>query len=154
MKIIEREAFHVCGYAAQTTTEQNEVNLSALYDDFFEGDKEAVLRSLHGSKKGYYRVLWYTNSHEKYYYLIGIEVAEGNNAPENTMLMTAIKTTYAVASYPHDKDAIEAWGEFFYTDIPNSDYTVNAPLNFYFEYYPESINSDYELWVPVVNSDA
>jgi len=154
VKIIEREAFHVCGYAAQTTAEQNEVDLSALYDDFFKSDKEAVLRSLQGSKKGYYGVLWYTDSHEKYYYLIGIEVAEGNKPPENAMLKTAIKTTYAVASYPHDKDAIEAWGEFFYTDIPNGGYTVNAPLNFYFEYYPESVNGDYELWVPVVKSDA
>ena len=153
MKIVERETFHVCGYAAKTTPEQNEADLSALYSDFFESDKEAVLRSLQGNKKGYYGVLWYTDGHEKYYYLLGIEVASGNKPPENAMLKTAAKTTYAVASYPHDKDAIEAWTEFFYTDIPNSGYAVNAPFNFYFEYYPESVNGDYELWVPVVKSD-
>ena len=153
MKIIQRETFHVCGYAAQTTSEQNEADLSALYDNFFESDKEAILRNLQGSQKGYYGVLWYTKGHEKYYYLLGVEVAEGNRLPENAMIKTAIKTTYAVASYPHDKDSIEAWTEFFYTDIPSGGYAVNAPLNFYFEYYPDSVNGNYELWVPVVKSN-
>lgn len=153
MKIIERETFHVCGYAAQTTAEQNDADLSALYDDFFDSDKEVFLRNLQGSKKGYYGVLWYTEGREKYCYMLGVEVAEGNKLPENAMLKTAIKTTYAVASYPHDKDSIEAWTEFFYTDIPGGGYAVNAPLNFYFEYYPNSVNGNYELWVPVVKSN-
>lgn len=110
MKIVERDTFYICGYAAQTTADQNDADLSKLYDDFFDDGKESILRSLQGSKKGYYGVLWYTQGHEKYCYLLGIEVADGCKPPEYAMLKTAIKTTYAVASYPHDKDAIEAWG--------------------------------------------
>jgi len=87
---------------------------------------------------------------EKYCYLLGIEVARENTPPENAILKTAAKTTYAVACYPRDKGGVEAWTEFFYTDIPKEGYSVNEPLNLYFEYYPENVDSDYELWVPVV----
>jgi predicted transcriptional regulator YdeE len=152
MKIIEREAFHICGYAIETNAEQNERDSSQLYKDFFESDKESVLRALHNSKKGYYGLLWYTEGHEKYCYLLGIEVAGENRPPENAILKTAPETTYAVACYPYDKDGIEAWTEFFYSDIPNEGYTVNEQLNFYFEYYPESADGDYELWVPVMKA--
>lgn len=52
------------------------------------------------------------------------------------------------------KDTTEFfYTDIFYTDIPKGGYMVNAPLNFYFEYYPHSVNGDYELWVPVVKSD-
>lgn len=153
VKIIEREAFHICGYVAQTTAEQNEADLSKLYDDFFTSGKKSILEDLKGSKKGYYGASWYTEGHEKYCHMLGLEVSKENDPPPNALFKTATKTTYAVASYPHDKNIIEAWGEFFYTDIPNAGYTVNAPLNFYFEYYPESVNGDYELWVPVLKSD-
>jgi len=45
-----------------------------------------------------------------------------------------------------------AWNEFFYTDIPNSGDTPNEHQNLYFEFYPESVDGDYELWVPVVKA--
>jgi len=64
MKIIERETFHVCGYAVETNAEQSERDSSKLYYDFFASDKEPILRGLHGSKKGYYGFLWYTEGHE------------------------------------------------------------------------------------------
>ena len=153
MKIIERDIFSICGYAVETSAEQNEDALTKLYDDFFGSDKESILRQLIGCKKGYYGFMWYTQGHEKYCYLLGIEVAEDNKPPENAILKTTVKTTYAVACYPYDKDAIEAWGEFFYTDIPNEGYVVNEELNFYFEYHPDSIDGDYELWVPVLKSN-
>jgi hypothetical protein len=38
VKIIEREAFHICGYAIETNAEQNERDSSQLYKDFFESD--------------------------------------------------------------------------------------------------------------------
>jgi len=152
MKIIEREAFHICGYAVETTAAQNKEAVSKLYNDFFASDKESILRGLQGSKKGYYGLMWYTEGHEKYCYLLGIEVAGENKPPEDALLKATTTTTYAVAHYPHDKDGIEAWTEFFYTDIPKEGYTVNEQLNLYFEYHPESVDGDYELWVPVVKS--
>lgn len=153
MKLIDRDTFSVCGYAVETTAEQNSKDISDLYRDFFDSDKETVLLNLQGGKKGYFGLMWYIQGHEKYCYLLGIEVGEENQPPENSVLKKIPKATYAVACYPHNKDAIEAWTEFFYTDIPKEGYAPNEQQNLYFEYYPESVNGDYELWVPVVKTN-
>ena len=153
MKFIERDTFHICGYVIETDASQNADDLSKLYKDFFDNDKESVLLNLHGSKKGFYGLMWYTQGHEKYCYLLGLEVGGECKPPDHTILKTITKTTYAVACYPHDKDAVEAWSEFFFTDIPNEGYAPNEQLNLYFEYFPESVDGDYELWVPVVKSN-
>ena len=152
MKFIERDTLHICGYVVETDAAHNADDLSRLYKDFFDNDKESVLLSLHGSKKGFYGLMWYTQGHEKYCYLLGLEVDGECKPPDSAILKTITKTTYAVACYPHDKDAIEAWSEFFFTDIPNEGYVPNEQLNLYFEYFPESVDGDYELWVPVVKS--
>jgi predicted transcriptional regulator YdeE len=150
MKLIERETFYICGYAVETNSEQNETDVAGLYEDFFSTDKESTLRDLQGSKNGYYGLLWYTQNHEKYFYLLGIEVAKDNMVPENALTKTLEKTIFAVAEYPAGKDGTEAWTEFFYTDIPEAGYAPNEQYNLYFEYYPKSVNGNYELWVPVI----
>ena len=116
--------------------------------------KEPVLLGLQGGKKGFYGLSWYLPGHKEYCYLLGIEVGPQNVPPENAEIKTLEKTLYAVARYPHDKDILEAWGEFFFTDIQAAGYAPNEPYNLYFEYYPESVHGDYELWVPVVKADA
>ncbi|MDR2967595.1 MAG: GyrI-like domain-containing protein [Methanobacteriaceae archaeon] len=153
MKIIERETFYICGYGVETTGDKNVEDLSNLYKDFFASDKESILLGFSGSKKGYFGLMWYTSGHEKYYYLLGIEVDKENELPESAILKTVPKTTYAVAYYPHDKDAVEAWTEFFYTDISKEGYAINEQHNLYFEYFSENVDGDYELWAPVVKSD-
>lgn len=152
MKLIERDPLHICGYAVETDATQNANDLSALYKDFFGNHKDALLRSLHGSKKGFYGLMWYTQGHEKYRYLLGIEVGGECGPPAGGILKTIPKTVYAVSCYPHEKDAVEAWGEFFFTDIPNEGYAPNEQLNLYFEFFPESVEGEYELWVPVVRA--
>ena len=153
MKIVERETFHICGYAVETTASQNDNDVGGLYKDFFNKDKEAILLRLQGSKKGYFGLSWYSQGHEKYCYLLGIEVGKENEPPENAMIKTLEKTLYAVGCYPQGKNIIEAWNDLFYSDIPNEGYTPNEPYNLYFEYYPESVRGDFELWVPVVKAD-
>jgi len=153
MEFIERNTLHICGYVVETDAAHNADDLSKLFKDFFDNDKESVLLNLHGSKRGFYGLMWYTQGHEKYCYLLGLEVGEECKPPDNAILKTIPKTTYAVARYPHDKDAIEAWSEFFFTDIPKKGYAPNEQLNLYFEYFPESVDGDYELWVPVVKSN-
>ena len=153
MEFIERDTLHICGYVVETDAAHNADDLSKLFKDFFDNDRESVLLNLHGSKRGFYGLMWYTQGHEKYCYLLGLEVGGECKPPDNAILKTIPKTTYAVASYPHDKDAIEAWGEFFFTDIPNEGYAPNEHLNLYFEFFPESVDGDYELWVPVVKSN-
>ena len=153
MDLIKRKTFYICGYAVETTAAQNDADISALFKDFFSTGKEAALLRQYGGKKGYYGLSWYTQNHERYCYLIGIEVGKENEPPETALIKKLETTLYAVARYPHDKDVKEAWNEFFYTDIPKEGYAPNAPYNLYFEYYPESVHGDYELWVPVVKAD-
>ena len=153
MKLVERDTLHICGYVIETDAAKNADDLTKLYKDFFDNDRESALLNLHGSKKGFYGLMWYTQGHEKYCYLLGIEVGVENEPPDDAVIQTIAKTIYAVACYSHDKDAVEAWGEFFFTDIPNAGYLPNEELNKYFEYFPESVDGDYELWVPVVKSN-
>lgn len=152
MKFIKRDAFHICGYVVETDAAHNADDLTRLYKDFFDNSKDSALLNLQGAKKGFYGLMWYTQGHEKYCYLLGIEVGGKCKLPENAVLKTIPNTTYAVACYPHDKGAIEAWGEFFFTDIPSEGYLPNEWLNLYFEFFPDSVDGDYELWAPVVKA--
>ncbi|MEN6351652.1 MAG: effector binding domain-containing protein [Syntrophomonas sp.] len=151
--IMERETFFICGYSVETTLAQNDNDVSALYDDFFRNGKEAILMNLNDSKKGYYGLSWYTQDHERYCYLLGLEVGQENAAPENTVLKKVPKTAYAVACFPQGEDIIKAWTEFFYNEIPKAGFKVNEEHNLYFEYYPRSVQGEFELWVPVVKVD-
>lgn len=153
MKIVQRDALHICGYAVETDALHNAGDLTALYKAFFDGSKDSLLLNLPGSKKGFYGLMWYTQGHERYCYLLGMEVGAECEPPAGSILKTIPKTTYAVSCYPHEKDAIEAWGEFFFADIPHEGYAPNEQLNLYFEFFPESVTEAYELWVPVVKTN-
>lgn len=74
MRLIERDMLHICGYVAETDTTHNGDDLSALFKIFFDNNKDAYMLNLPGSKKGFYGLQWYTQGHEKYCYLLGIEV--------------------------------------------------------------------------------
>lgn len=151
--LVEKETFYICGYLVETTLDQNDKDVSALYDDFFRSGKETILMHLEDSKKGYYGLSWYTHSHERYCYLLGLEVGRENTAPGNAVLKEVPRTTYAVACFPQGEDIIKAWNEFFYDEIPKAGIKVDEEHNFYFEYYPDSIYGKFELWVPVVKAD-
>ena len=150
-ELVNRDTFHICGYTVETTAAQNDRDVSGLYEDFFDTGKEEILLSLRGSRKGYYGLSWYTQGRERYCYLLGVEVDKENVPPDNAMLKTLEQTTYAVAYYRRGKDILKAWTEFFFTDIPAKGYTPNEKYNLYFEYYPEDVHGDYELWVPVIS---
>jgi len=153
MEILERDTLYICGYSVETALAQSDKDVSALYNDFFSSGKDFALCALHGVKQGYYGLMWYTQGHEKYCYLLGLEVGADNTAPKEAVLKKIPKTTYAMAKFPQNKDIIQAWTEFFYTEIPNAGLSPNEVQNFYFEYYPVDGHGDYELWVPVVKAD-
>jgi|AGTN01.1.fsa_nt_gi Uncharacterized protein conserved in bacteria len=153
INLVEQETFCICGYSVETTLEKNDEDIYALYDDFFRNSKEAILMNLEGSKKGYYGLIWYAQDHERYCYLLGVEVRQENIAPENAVLKKVPKTTYAVARFPQGEDIIKAWTAFFYNEIPKAGFKVNEKHNSYFEYYPDSVYGEFELWVPVVKAD-
>ncbi len=150
---VKKDAFYICGYCVETTAAQNDADISALYDDFFGSGKEGVLLALDGAKKGYCGLSWYTQGHEKYCYLLGIEVGPDNETPENAVIKQVPEAVFAAARFTRADDIMKAWNEFFYNEIPKRGWSVNGELNVYYEYYPESVSGDYELWVPVVNAD-
>lgn len=150
INLVEKETFFICGYLVETTLAQNDKDVSALYDDFFRNNKETILMNLKDSKKGYYGLSWYTQGHERYCYLLGAEVGRENTAPENAVLIKVPKTTYAAVRFPQGEDIIKAWYEFFYNEIPRAGFRVNEEHNLYFEYYPDSVHGEFELWVPVL----
>ncbi len=149
IEIVERGTFCICGYWVETTLEQNDKDVAALYNDFFSNGNEEILTELQGSKKGYYGLSWYTEDHKRYCYLLGIEVAPKNIAPENSILKVIPSTPYAMARFPKGEDIIKAWTDFFYHAIPDAGYSIDADYNLYFEYYPSSVKDEFELWVPV-----
>lgn len=153
MEIRNQESFLVCGYSVETTSAQNDTDIAALYDEFFNNGKEAILMKLHGVQKGYYGLIWYVQGHERYCYLLGLEVGQVNVIPEQAIIKEAPKTTYACAYFQQGDDIIKSWTDFFTDQIPNAGYKVNEEFNVYFEYYPSNIHGDYELWVPVVRVD-
>lgn len=153
INFVKKDAFLICGYCIETTLEQNDNDVSALYDDFFSSGKEAILMNLEGSKKGYYGLIWYTQGHEQYAYLFGVEVGRDNTVPEKAIFKEIPKTTYAVAHFPQGQDIIQAWTELFYNEIPKAGFEVDKKYNSYLEYYPGTIREGFELWVPVVKSE-
>lgn len=150
INVTERDTFFICGCFVETTPQQNDSDISALYDDFFSNKKEDILTALHGNQKGYYGLSWYTRAHEQYCYLLGMKIGPDNIIPQNYTLKEIVKTTYAVASFPKGEDIIKAWTDFFYTEIPKAGLKVNEDYNLYFEYYPDHVQGEFELWVPVV----
>lgn len=153
INFVEKETFFVCGYSVETTLEQNDKDISALYEDFFRSGKETALMKLKGSKKGYYGLSWYTQGNEKYCYLLGIEASKENTVPENAVLKEVPKTTYAMVRFPKGEDILKAWNDFFYYAIPGAGFKVNEAHNRYYEYYPGSVHGEFELWVPVVKAE-
>ena len=49
-----RDRFYICGYAVETTLQNNDADIAGLYDSFFGTDKERSLLKLPGCRPGYY----------------------------------------------------------------------------------------------------
>jgi len=150
IKLVRKDTFYICGYSVETTLEENNKDVSALYEDIFSNHKEKALKKMKGSGNGYYGLSWYTQGHERYCYLLGIEVEPNNLIPKNAMLKRIPAATFATARFSYEEDIIKTWTEFFYDKIPEAGLKVDDEYNLYYEFYPDDVKGDYELWVPVV----
>ncbi len=150
--IVRRDGFAVCGYAAETTLENNDEDIQKLFGDFFDTGKENVLLALKGAQPGFYGVEWYTQGHKSFFYLLGLAVDKSIRVPEGATLKVIPAAEYAVTKIPAGKSLVDAWTEFFYTAIPESGFAPDDAHGCYFEYYPGLTDGDCELWVPVVKS--
>ena len=150
IRTVLRRPFYICGYAAETTLENNDADIAALYSDFFTSGKEKLLLSLPGCRSGYYGMEWYTAGHKSFFYLLGKEVDKGTKAPSGAIIKYIRAARYAVVELSAGTDIVKAWTEFFYTAIPYAGFAPDDSYGFYFEFYPESITGVCELWTPVI----
>lgn len=150
LQFIEREGFQICGYSVETTLAESENDVGALLLTY-ESDRAAQIDAIATSDStGIYGLMWYTQGHERYRYLVGKEVQNPMSVPSGAELKQIPKSLFAVASYPRGYDNTKAWTEFFFTDIPEAGYAPDYANGYFFEYYPNGMDGDFELWTPVI----
>jgi predicted transcriptional regulator YdeE len=152
IQIAKRNEFAVCGYAVETTLENNDADIGTLYRDFFETGKDRELLALSGAQPGLYGVEWYTQGHKSFFYMLGLSVDKRIRIPQGAMLKVIPAAEYAVTKVQEGSSLVDAWTAFFYTDIPAAQLKPDEAHGFFFEYYPGGTDGDCELWVPVVKS--
>jgi predicted transcriptional regulator YdeE len=91
----------------------------------------------------YYGVIWYTKLHESYKYLIGQEL---KNKTEKFEIKIIPEGQYAYSKFSQNFDAIEAWTDFYEKGIPEIGHEPIEKNDIAFEYYPNGLGGDYELW--------
>lgn len=148
-KIVERSAFHICGYAIETNLENNDNDISNLLEKFKIEGYDSILNELPLCQKGYYGLEWYTEGHKSFFYLFGKEVGESAAAPKEAEIKLIPSAKYIVAEIPAGTNLVDAWTEFFYKAIPVLGYEVDDRHGYYFEYYKNDLSGDCELWTPI-----
>jgi predicted transcriptional regulator YdeE len=150
----ERDEFKICGYSVETTLADSEKDVNDLTDRFFsDGKSDAVDQISTKDKTGHYGLMWYTQGHERYRYLIGKETDSSCILPPGLELKTITKAEYAVASFPRGYDNTKAWTDFFFRDIPEAGYSPDFAHGFFFEFYPDGLDGEFELWTPIIKAD-
>jgi predicted transcriptional regulator YdeE len=142
VKLVERKEIIIGGFSVETTLENNEKDLELLYNDFHKSKKDL----LHGFTKNtteYFGVIWYTKLHESYKYLLGQKIMDIIYDIETILIPEGL---YAFAKFPQGYDGIKAWTDFYQVGIPKTGYKPKEISDIAFEYYPNGLNGEYELW--------
>ncbi|MCL2050626.1 MAG: effector binding domain-containing protein [Lachnospiraceae bacterium] len=151
---VDKADFQICGYSIETSLGESGKDVAALYNDYFNTEKAMLIDSVAKTKAAdYYGLMWYLESHERYRYLVGKETVNLSVIPAEAELKKIPAALYAVASFDKDFDGVKAWTDFFFEAIPEAGYAPDYAHGFFFEYYPDGVNGNYELWTPVVKAD-
>jgi len=142
VKLIERNEIIIGGFSVETTPENNNRDTENLYKDFYNGKLE-LLNNYSKNTKEYYCVLWYTKLHESFRFLIGQKIVEKTGDFEIKIIP---KGLYACSKFPKNYDAVKAWTDFYNDGIPKTGYKPIEKDDIAFEYYPNGLEGEYELW--------
>jgi predicted transcriptional regulator YdeE len=154
IRFIDKADFQICGFSVETSLEESNQDVEALYSDYFESDKVSMINNVAKSRtEEYYGLMWYLEGHERYHYLLGKETVSLSATSIKAELKEIPTALYAVASFEKDYDAVKAWTDFFFEAIPQAGYALDYEHGFFFEYYPDGVNGNYELWSPVVKNE-
>lgn len=151
---INKADFQICGYSVETSLTESNKDVAALYSDYFNNGKSALIDSAVKSNAAkYYGLMWYLEGHERYRYLLGKETVNLPLPPADAELKEIPAALYAVAHFEKEYDGTKAWTDFFFDAIPKAGYAPDYEHGFFFEYYPDGVDGNYELWTPVVKAD-
>jgi len=155
IRFIDKADFQIIGYSVETSLDESSKDVAALYSDYFNTEKATLIDNAAKNKAaGYYGLMWYLEGHERYRYLLGKETVNPSAIPVEAEWKEIPASLYAVAYFEKDYDGVKAWTDFFFEALPQAGYAPNYEHGFFFEYYPNGVNSNYELWTPVVKADA
>ena len=150
IRFIDRAAFQICGYSVETSLDESSKDVAALYNDYFSSEKTTLIDSMAKNKSAeYFGLMWYLEGHERYRYLLGKETGCPSTIPAGAEIKELPAALYAVASFEKDYDGVKAWTDFFFEAIPHEGYAPDYEHGFFFEFYPDGVNGNYELWTPV-----
>ena len=154
IRFINKADFQIIGYSIETSLNESGKDVEALYNDYFNTEKTALIDNVAKNKAAeYYGLMWYLEGHERYRYLLGKETVNPTAIPVKAELKEMPSALYAVASFDKDFDGVKAWTYFFFETLPKTGYAPNYEHGFFFECYPDGVNGNYELWTPVVKAD-
>ena len=142
VKLIERKKTVVAGFSIETNLENNNKDTEELLNDF-NNSKRKLLNNFTQNTKEYYCVLWYTKLHESFRFLIGQEIIEKTKDFEIKIIPEGM---YAYSKFTQNYNAIKAWTDFYEQGIPKTGYKPKEINDIAFEYYPNGLNGEYELW--------
>ena len=131
------------GFSVETTLQNSAQDVGNLYKDFINNGKMQLLNEITKEKLEYYAVIWYTKLHEKYMYLLGQKL---DKRIDNFDIKVIKAGTYAFSMFPSKYDGIKAWTDFYNEEIPGIGYKPIEHNDIAFEYYPNGLNGEYELW--------
>jgi hypothetical protein len=143
VKVIEKDKeISVGGFSVVLNSESETADADILWSDSYKSKMER-LNNFAKNKKEYYGLLWYLTLHEDHKYLVGQEIIEGITEFEIKIIPRGI---YAYAKFPQKYNRIQAWTEFYSEGIPKTNHKPVEKNDIAFEYYPNGLNSEYELW--------
>ena len=139
------EDITIGGFSVESTLENNAQDLDLLYNDFLYNGKKEILNSITKNKHEFYDVIWYTVLHKKYKYLLG-QKADSKIDEGNMDFKIIPEGTYCKSKFPAKYDGIKAWTDFYSLEIPQTGYKPKEIDDIAFEYYPNGLDGEFELW--------
>ena len=146
VKLVKMEKRIIAGFSVETTLETNSKDIGELYNDFLNNGKKELLQNISNNASEYYGVIWYTELHKKYVYLIGQKINDNNLDTKGFNTKIIPEGNYCCSKFPTKYDGIKAWTDFYNTEIPELGYKPVEQNDIAFEYYPNGLDGEYELW--------
>ena len=76
IRFVDRPGFQIVGYSVETSLDESEKDLAALYGDYFDSEKASSIDTVaKQNAAAYYGLMWYLQGHTRYRYLLGKETA-------------------------------------------------------------------------------